>query len=77
MSNEKNVADKTSAVDPSLLGVSVPLSITKAKTFELIAVWRECALALFAAAKGRVAPAVRSEANGQVAVSQQTPVARA
>ncbi len=76
MSNEKNVADKAPASDPSLLGVSMPVSLTKAKTAELMAVWRDCAMALYGAAKERVMPAPKAEASAQAPVSQQ-PVARA
>jgi hypothetical protein len=42
------------ANDPLLLGVSVPLTVTKTKATEIASAWRECFVELFSVAKTKV-----------------------
>jgi hypothetical protein len=56
MANDKSYVEKSSLGDPLLLGVSVPLTMTKAKATEIASAWRECFTALFSVAKTRVLP---------------------
>jgi hypothetical protein len=55
MANEKSYVEKSPLGDPLLLGVSVPLTVTKLKATEVAAAWKECFRALLAAAKTKVA----------------------
>jgi hypothetical protein len=54
MANEKSSETSSTSSDPMLLGVTVPLTLTKVKASEVATAWRECALALVAAAKTKV-----------------------
>ena len=59
------------ANDPLLLGVSVPLTVTKTKATEIATAWRACFMELFSVAKTKVMPE-KPAANGPAASSQPT-----
>jgi hypothetical protein len=56
MAKEKSYVEKSSLGDPQLLGVAVPLSVTKSKATEVASAWKECAVALYASAKTKFKP---------------------
>jgi hypothetical protein len=57
MAKQKNSVEMSpSAADPMLLGVSMPLAVTKTKAGEIAMAWRECLTALMAVAKTKVKP---------------------
>ena len=56
MANEKSYVEKSPLGDPLVLGVTVPLTMTKAKATEVATAWKECVVELFSAAKTKVMP---------------------
>lgn len=59
------------ANDPLLLGVSVPLTVTKTKATEIASAWRACFLELVSVAKTKVVPE-KPVTNGTTSSSQPT-----
>jgi hypothetical protein len=56
MANDKSYVEKSPLGDPLVLGVSVPLTITKAKATEVATAWKSCFVELLSAAKTKYIP---------------------
>jgi hypothetical protein len=57
MAKQKGSMEKAPAsTDPMLLGVSMPLTMTKTKATEVAMAWRECLTAMMAVAKTKMKP---------------------
>ncbi|MFT3926772.1 MAG: hypothetical protein QM778_29780 [Myxococcales bacterium] len=66
MANDKSLVEKSPSGDPLVMGVSVPLMMTKTKATEIASAWRECFVELFSVAKTKYMPE-KSATNGAVA----------
>jgi hypothetical protein len=76
MANEKSSGMQSSTQsDPMLLGVPVPLNLTMSKASEIGMAWRECMMALMAAAKTKMA--AKPAANSTPSTTPQTPTVSA
>jgi hypothetical protein len=60
--NEKSSVEMSST-DPVVLGVSMPLNMTKTKATELASAWKEALVALVGAARSKVMPEKTPEAS--------------
>jgi hypothetical protein len=75
MANEKSSVMQSNQSDPMLLGVPVPLNLTVNKASEIGAAWRECMMALMAAAKTKMAKPTATSTSS--AASSSTPTVSA
>jgi|GEM_PF-6820262 len=64
---EKSLVEMSASGDPLVMGVSVPLNMTKTKATEIANAWRDCITALLSAAKVKYMP--EKPANGAPTVS--------
>ena len=69
MANEKSYVEKSPLGDPLVMGVTVPLTMTKAKATEVATAWKACFVELFSVAKTKVMP--DKPADKQAAPPQQ------